>query len=155
MSEIIKTVFVNYVICAVLGGVLEYLTPERFKKTLRIAVVSLMVFSLFSPFLKDDIKFEGFSFEEVREEERLNALMHIANLTEKKVRSEIKAILIKNNIDEYEIYIDVTPDEETNTVYLDKIKIEIGEEFKSLKPKLEGEISDEYKPITEVGVKNE
>ncbi len=154
MSEIIKSVFINYIICAVLGGVLEYLTPQRFKKTLRIVVVSLMIFSLFSPFIKEKIQFESFSFEETREEKQLNALMHLANLTEKKVRNEIKELLIKNNIDEYEIYIDITPDEESNTVFLDKIKIEIGEEFKALKGKIESEISEEYKSVTEVGVKN-
>ncbi len=155
MSEIIKNVFVNYIICAVIGGVLEYLTPERFKKTLKIVVVSLMIFSLFSPFLKKEIQFESFSFEEAKEEEKLNTLMHIENLTEKKVRSEIKEILIKNNVDEYEIYIEVSSDEESNTVFLDKVKIEIGEEFKSLKGKIESEISEEYKSVTEVGVKNE
>ncbi len=154
MSEIIKSVFINYVVCAVTGGIFEYLTPDKYKKILRLVVVSLMLFSIFLPFLKNDIHLQEFSFEEKGEQEKYNSLMHIANLTETKVRNDVKAVLIKNNITEYEIYIDVTPDYETNTVYLDKVKIEIGENFKGKEDSVKKDISSEYKGITEVGVKN-
>ncbi len=155
MSDIVKAVVLNYITCSVLGGVLEHLTPDKFKKIMRIAVVSVMLFSVFSPFLKNDISFQSYSFSENEEQEKTDALMHIANLTEKKVYGEIKAVLIKNNITEYEIYIEVTPQEEENTVYLDSIKIEIGEEFKAMKKLVLSEINEEYKSITKVGVKNE
>ncbi len=155
MSELLKNVFLNYIICSVLGGALEYAVPERMRKSMRIAIVAVMVLSLFSPIAASDVSFESFSFEETESREALDSLMHIANLTEEKVYNEVRAVLINSGVDEYEIYVEVTPEKDENTVYLDSVKILLGQEYGVLKDSIKAKISSEYKAITEVGVKNE
>ena len=70
MTEIIKTVLFNYAVCALVGGVLEYLSPEKTKKTLRVAVVSVMLLVVVSPIAKNKISFENnlLSEEEINQE---------------------------------------------------------------------------------------
>ena len=157
MGEVIKTVLLNYAVCALLGGVLEYISPEKAKKTLRIAVVSIMLLIVVSPIAKSEISLDDgmISKEEISENVNYNALMHNANLIERKLKDEIKKILIKENINEYEIYITTTVDEEKNTVFLDEIKIEVGKAFENKIGVIKGKIPEEYQEILKVGVKNE
>ncbi len=157
MTETIKTVLLNYGICALLGGVLEYISPEKSKKTLRVVVVSIMLLMVISPIAKSEIKLEsdGLSQDEISEDLNYNALMHTANLTEKKLREEIKEILIKENINEYEIYITTTVDEAENAVYLEEIKIELGKAFKDKTEVIKKKLPEEYQDVFRVGVKNE
>ena len=157
MTEIIKTVLLNYAFCALVGGVLEYIAPEKTKKTLRVAVVSVMLLVVVAPIAKNEINLESnvISQEEISESLNYDALMHTANLTERKLREEIKEILIKENIKEYEIYITTTVDEEENTVYLERIKIEVSSEFQNKIEEIKNNVSQEYKSVLEVGVKNE
>ena len=156
MTETIKTVLLNYAICALVGGVLEYISPEKAKKTLRIAVVSIMLLVIVSPIAKSEIIFdyEGIS-EEISENVSYNALMHNANLIERKLNEEIKEMLIKENINEYEIYITTTVDEEENTVYLEEIKIDVGIGFEDKILIIKNSIPKEYQQVLKVGVKNE
>ncbi len=153
MSEIIKSVFVNYILCAALGGILEYLTPERFRKALRVAVVSLMVFSVVSPFLGNDIVLDALPFEEAQDITRSNSLEGLASLTQKSIYSEIQQILINHQINEYEIDVEVNYSEEENTVYLDSIKINVDNNDKI--EAILADIPKEYKSVTEIGAKNE
>ncbi len=156
MTETIKTVLFNYAVCALVGGVLEYIAPEKTKKTLRVAVVSVMLLVVVSPIVKSEISLENMlPEEEINENVNYNALMHTANLTERKLRQEMKEILIKENINEYEIYITTTVDEEENTVYLEEIKIEIGKKFESKISIIKSNIPKEYQEVLKVGVKNE
>ena len=156
MTEIIKTVLFNYAVCALVGGVLEYISPEKTKKTLRVAVVSVILLMVISPITKSEINLENFlPEEEINENVNYNALMHTANLTERKLREEMKEILIKENVNEYEIYITTTVDEEENTVYLDEIKIEVGKAFENKISAIKNNIPKEYQEILKVGVKNE
>ena len=91
MTEIIKTVLFNYVVCALIGGVLEFISPEKTKKTLRIAVVSVMLLVVASPIAKSEINLEyPLSESEISENVNYDALMHTANLTERKLRQEMK-----------------------------------------------------------------
>lgn len=148
MKETIKAVLVNYISCAIIGGVLEYLVPERMRKTLHVAVISVMLIAAFSPLLKADFNTE--SFEIPIEEERelsYDNLMHIANLTEKKIYNEIKEILIKERIDEYEIYVRTSVEKDENTVYLDEVKIEIPEEYKEKISSISQAVPAEYKSV--------
>ncbi len=155
MSEIIKEVFINYIACAVLGGVLEYLTPDKMRKTLRGVVVSLMLVLSLSPLLKADFDFSNIDIEERREQEEMNSLMHIANLTEKKIYDEMRDILINSGVSEYEIYVTATPSREDNTVYLEEIKIQVGAEYRNKTEEIKARVSEEYQSILKVGVENE
>ena len=132
MTETIKTVLLNYAVCALVGGVLEYIAPEKTKKTLRITIVSVMLLMVISPIVKSEVNLENLlPEEEISEKMNYDALMHTANLTERKLREEMKEILIKENINEYEIYVTTTVDEEKNTVFLEEIKIEVGKAFEN------------------------
>lgn len=156
MTEIIKTVLLNYAVCALVGGVLEYIAPEKTKKTLRVAIVSVILLVVVSPIVKSEITFENLlPGEEVSENVNYDALMHTANLTERKIREQIKEILIKEKINEYEIYITTTVDEEENTVYLEEIKIEVGKAFENKISAIKNNIPEEYQEVLKVGVKNE
>ena len=156
MTETIKTVLLNYAVCALVGGVLEYIAPEKTKKTLRITIVSVMLLMVISPIVKSEVNLENlFPEEEISEKMNYDALMHTANLTERKLREEMKEILIKENINEYEIYITTTVDEEENTVFLEEIKIEVGKAFENKISIIKNNIPKEYQEILKVGVKNE
>lgn len=157
MSDVIKTVLLNYAVCALVGGVLEYIAPEKTKKALRVAVVSVMLFVIASPIAKGEISFEGdfASQEGISEKMNYDALMHTANLTERQLREEMKEILIKANINEYEIYITTEVNEEENTVLLTEIKIEIGKAFGNKIELVKSNVPEEYQEVLKVGVKNE
>lgn len=153
MSEVVKSVFVNYIFCAVTGGILHYIAPENSKKTLRAIIVSIILVSTFSPIIKNAVKLD-LGLTEAPTQSTYEALLHNANLTEKKLRREIKEILINHNVDEYEIYITTSVDRAENIVYLDGIVVELGAEYKHLTEKIKSSISEEYHHILRVGVKN-
>lgn len=157
MTETVKTVLLNYAVCALVGSVLEYIAPEKTKKTLRVAVVSVMLLVVVSPIAKSEINLESnvISQDEISESLTYDSLMHTANLTERKLREEIKEILINENINEYEIYITTTVDEEENTVFLEEIKIEIGKAFEEKIGIIKNNVPKEYQKVLKVGVKNE
>lgn len=156
MAETVKTVLLNYAFCALAGGIFEYISPEKTKKTMRVAVVSVMLLVVISPIAKSEINLENTLSEyEISESVNYDALMHTANLTERKLREEMKEILIKENINEYEIYITTTVDEEENTVYLEEIKIEVGKAFKDKINDIKNNVPEEYQEVLKVGVKND
>ncbi len=156
MSEIVKSVFVNYIVCAVFGGLLEYITPEKMRKTLRICIVSLMLVTSFAPVLQIDLDFENIEYSnDSAIQEQYNALMHTANLMENKIYTEIKETLINSGVDEYEIYITTQESLKENTVYLEEIKVEISKKEENKIPHIEKLIPLEYKKVFKIGVKNE
>lgn len=156
MSEIVKSVFINYIACAVFGGILEYLTPEKVRKTLRVCVVSLMLLTSVAPVLKIDINFkEIYSPEEFRVQEQYNALMHTANMIEKNVYAQMKEILINYQVGEYEIYVSTQISEDENIVYLEEVRIEVDKVYENRIPDIKSAVSDEYRQILKIGVKNE
>ena len=157
MTETIKTVFLNYAVCALVGGVLEYISPGKSQKTLRIVVVSVMLMVVVSPIVKSEVTLDNIMIyeEEISENVNYNALVHNANLIERKLREEMKEILIKEKINEYEIYITTTVAEEKNTVYLEEIKIEVDKTFEDKISVIKSNIPEEYQEVSKVGVKNE
>ena len=115
-----------------------------------------MLLMVISPIVKSEVNLENLlPEEEISEKMNYDALMHTANLTERKLREEMKEILIKENINEYEIYITTTVDEEKNTVFLEEIKIEVGKAFENKISIIKSNIPKEYQEILKVGVKNE
>lgn len=156
MSEAVKNVFISYAVCAFLGGILEYFVPQKSKTTLRVIVIAVLIFSVASPIAKNIPSAEDLvsSFSENKNTD-YDALMHTANLTEKKIYSEMREILINHGVDEYEIYITVTAEKDENTVYLDEIKIEVGKDFEKETENIMNSVPKEYKAVLKVGVKNE
>lgn len=156
MTQTVKTAFVSYAVCAVVGGILEYLTPPKYRKTLRVAVVGVILAVSLAPFT--DISWDVDLMADkpyIRENTTYDALMHTANLAEKKVRSRIKDVLIKYGVNEYEIYVTTSVDKEECIVYLESIVVEVDSSYEALLPQINNDIPDEYKSIARTGVKNE
>ena len=156
MGETVKSVLVNYAVCAFAGGITEYLSPQKAKSTLRIVTALVLIFVTVAPVSGLDLSVDDiFSYEEISEYEKTDSLMHTANLTEKAIYAEMQKILINQGINEYEIYIDTSIEGESNTVYLDSILIEVSKEFEGKIPQIVSAIPEDYKRISKVGVKDE
>lgn len=154
MSETIKSVFINYIVCAIAGGFLEYFAPPKSRKTLRVIIMGVILATSFAPLLKTEITIPDFSgYDELSENTSYDALMHTANLTEKKVYGEVRDVLINSGVDEYEIYVTTSVEEETNTVWLEKVEVEIPKEFGGKVSEIEKAIPEEYRSVTRVGEK--
>ena len=154
MSETIKSVFINYIVCAIAGGFLEYFAPPKSRKTLRVIIMGVILATSFAPLLKTEITIPDFSgYDELSENTSYDALMHTANLTEKKVYGEVRDVLINSGVDEYEIYVTTSVEEETNTVWLEKVEVEIPKEFGGKVSEIENAIPEEYRSVTRVGEK--
>lgn len=154
MSETIKSVFINYIVCAIAGGFLEYFAPPKSRKTLRVIIMGVILATSFAPLLKLEINIPDFSsYDELSENASYDALMHTANLTEKKVYGEVRDVLINSGVDEYEIYVTTSVEEETNTVWLEKVEVEIPKEFGGKVSEIEKAIPEEYRSVTRVGEK--
>ncbi len=156
MTETVKTAFVSFVFCSVVGGMLEYLTSQKYRKTLRVAVVGVILALCIMPVFDKDF---GFDFElktdMQNEQVTYDALMHTANLVEKKIRSQIKDILINEGVDEYEIYVTTSVDKEDNIVFLEDVVVEVDKRFEDKIPDITKNLPGEYKNIVRTGVKNE
>ena len=156
MSGIIKSTFASFAVCSVVGGMLEYLTPQKYRKTLRVAVVGIVLTLCFVTSLENVSDFDWWLDTEVQSEQiSYDSLMHTASLVEKSVRGQIKEILINQGVDEYEIYITTSVDKDDNTVFLEEVAVEVAEEFRGKLSVIEEKIPQEYKSIVRTGVKNE
>ena len=156
MSETIKNVLLNYAVCSLAGGILEYIAPEKMRKILRVIITLFLVSTVVFPIIKSDVDLDAvFSTEENIENSEYSALVHTQSLLEKKLYGEIRNILINCEVNEYEIYITTAIDEDENTVYLEKIKIEVSSQFQNKAEDIKTLIPQEYKSVLEVGVKNE
>ncbi len=156
MSETIKTVLLNYVVCSLVGGVLEQITPVKMKKTIRIIVTVFLISSVIFPLFNSDFDLTAIYENGINNTEaEYSTLVHLQNLTEKKIYDEIRNVLINLNINEYEIYITTDISETESTVYLDEIRIEIAQEFENKIEAVKNDVNQEYKSILKVGVKNE
>ncbi|MBR4286278.1 MAG: hypothetical protein IKT55_01085 [Clostridia bacterium] len=116
--------------------------------------MAIILTTSFMPLLKADISIPDLSgYEELSEANDYDALMHTANLTEKKVYGEVRDILINLGIDEYEIYVTTSVEEETSTVWLEKVTVEIPKEYSGKIQEIQNSISEEYRSVTKVGEK--
>lgn len=156
MSEAIKNTFVSFAICSVAGGVLEYLTPPKYRKTLRVAAVGIVLALCIVPVFNKDFEFDiKLKTESQSEQLSYDSLMHTANLVEKTVRGQIKEVLINHGVDEYEIYITTSVDKEKNVVYLEEITVEVHEKYKDKLNAITKALPQDYRDIVKTGVKNE
>ena len=154
MSEAIKTAFISFTVCSVVGGMLEYLTPPKYRKTLRVVVVGIVLALCIMPVFDNDFDLKLDS-ESQGEQLSYDSLMHTANLVENKIRRQIKDILINQGIDEYEIYITTTVDKEESVVFLEEIIVEVHEKYGGKLEAVVKEIPQDYRDIVKTGVKNE
>ncbi len=154
MSEVIKNTFINYMFCAVAGGMLEYIAPDKSKKMIRIILVAVILSITLAPVLKLDIDF-SMPDDEYSEDNSYENLLHMRNLVEKKIRAEMREIIINAGADEYEIYVTTDGDEESLTVYLQRVEIQLGEEYSHLTEQIKNSAPEEYRSIVEVGVKDD
>ncbi len=156
MTDAVKSAFVSFAVCSVVGGMLEYLTPSGYRKTLRVVVVGVVLALSVMPFLGEGFGAELSVMPQADNEQlAYDSLMHTANLVEKKVRGQIKDILIKEGVNEYEIYVTTTVDKVENTVFLEEIVVEVGAGFREKLTAITEKIPVEYKSIVRTGVKNE
>ena len=154
MSEVIKSTFVNYMFCAVAGGMLEYIAPDKSKKMIRIILVAVILSVTLAPVLKLEVDF-SVPDDKYTEDNSYENLLHMRNLVEKKIRAEMREIIINAGADEYEIYITTDGDEESLTVYLQKVEIQLGKEYAHLTEQIKNSAPEEYRSIVEVGVKDD
>ncbi len=156
MSETIKTAFISFTVCSVVGGMLEYLTPLKYRKTLRVAVVGIVLALCIMPVFNKDFDFDlKLNTESQGEQLSYDSLMHTASLVEKKVRGQIKDVLINQGVDEYEIYITTTVDKEEDVVYLEEVKVEVHEKYSDKLSDIVKDLPQDYRDIVKTGVKNE
>jgi hypothetical protein len=140
-------------LCAVVGGILEYIAPDKSKKMIRIIVVAVILAVTLSPLLKIDIDF-NIDDEEYTEDNSYENLLHMRNLVEKKVRSDMREVIINAGVNEYEIYVTTDGDEESQTVYLQSVEILVGKDFAHLTQQIKDSAPEQYRSIVEVGVKD-
>ncbi len=154
MSDIIKSVFVNYIVCAVAGGFLEYFAPAKSRKTLRVIIIGVILATSIAPILKMDLTLPDFSeYEQISENNSYDALMHTASLTEKKVYNHMRDILINHGISEYEIYVTTSVDEAENIVWLEGVVVEIPAQYGDKANAIINAVPEEYRAVTRVGEK--
>ncbi len=151
----IKTVLVNYAICALFGSVLEFISPKKSREAFRIVsgiiLISVIVIPLVGFDFSAELEKRGFEFEEAKSGE--NTLLTTAGLMEKEIYRQIENILINKQIDEYEIYISTEVDEDANEIILSEINILVGAQFQSKITELRSMLNEEFGSVLKIGVK--
>lgn len=153
MNEI-KTVLINYCFCICLSSVTEILLPEKSKKTYRVIVTAVIILAVISPLV--NIRFSanfGEAFNEGKAEADSKYLLHLQNEFERKIKENVKEILINLDVTEYEIYVTTEICEGKNEISLTELKIEIDNAFVGKKTELRKLLS-EYKEVLVIEVKN-
>ena len=151
----IKTVLVNYAICALLGSVLEFISPKKSREAFRVVSGIILISVIIVPLIGFDFSAElgknSFDFEEATSKE--NTLLTTAGLMEKEIYKQIENILINEQIDEYEIYISTEIDEEANEIILSEVNVLVGVQFQNKITELSSILGKEFGDILQIGVK--
>lgn len=152
--ESIKTVLVNYAVCALLGSIFEFISPRRSKETFRIISSIILLSVIVIPLAHFDFteKIEELTLD-YEEPNKTDALLHTANLMEKELYSRTENILINQGVDEYEIYISTKTDESANEIILNELKILVDEKFKEKIPEIETALKNDFGETLKIGVK--
>lgn len=138
--------------CAFVGGILEFVSPAKSKKTMRIICAAVLISVTILPFLSLD------TYDivpEISEETDNNysAISGTAVVLKKSLYKSTEETLISLGVNEYEIYIEVSTDESENTVTLESLKILVGDEFRNMTDEIEKAFSEDYSEVLTVGVK--
>lgn len=159
MSEVIKSVMIPYAVCAFCGGILQYLCiSESSKKTFRFVVTAAAVSVAVIPLIKSagaELSLPQADISASEEHAEADALMHIANASEKNIYSHISETLINLGVREYEIYVKTQIDEAENTVCVTLVRVEVDASYESFLPKIKEILEAEYGEVLETDVKTQ
>ncbi len=151
----IKTVLMNYAVCALLGSIFEFIAPRKNKETFRIIssiiLISVIVIPLASFDLHGAIEEQDFGLE--AEENNEKALQSTAKLIEREIYKNVEEILINESVNEYEIYISTRTDENSNEIILSELKILVDGKFQEKIPALLEKLKDDFGEVLKIGVK--
>lgn len=151
----VKTVLMNYAVCALLGSIFEFIAPRRNKETFRIIssiiLISVIVIPLATFDFSGAIEEQEFQFETEQTEEK--ALQNAAKLIEREIYKKVEEILINEDVNEYEIYVSTETDEESGEIILTELKILVDGKFQEKIPVLKEKLKDDFGEILKIGVK--
>ena len=152
----VKTVLMNYAVCALLGSIFEFIAPRKNKETFRIISSIILISVIVIPLATFD--FSGllgeqeFYFETEQTEE--NALKNTAKLIEREIYKKVEEILINEGVNEYEIYVSTQTDEASREIILCELKILVDSKFQSEISALEEKLSNDFGDVLKIGVKD-
>lgn len=154
--SILKTVLINYCVCAFFATLLETLVAEKQKrifKTLSFCVIAAVTVSpLFGA--QKNIDFFDFLTPEEEYSESQKSLAAASGRLEKAVYKNVEETLINEGINEYEIYVSTNLNEEENTVTLSLVSVQIGSDFKDKAESIKQKLSETYGEALALEVKN-
>ena len=152
--ENLKTVLVNYAVCALFGSIFEFISPKRSKDTFRIVSSLILISVIVIPLARIDFKDLIVDFELQQEEiQENNSLTLTADILEREIYKSIEETLINAGVDEYEIYVSTEINEETKEINISGVEILLDESFENKVEELEGVFVKEYGEILKIGVK--
>jgi hypothetical protein len=155
-TDSIKTVLLNYAVCALLGSVFEFVCPKRTRESMRIVSSVVLISVIALPLMNFDFNTVLRNVSDEQEEfTQENSLVHTASLMEKEIYKEIENILINEYVDEYEIYITIETDEKEMIINLSRIEVLIDERYKEKIPLLNNALQKEYGDVLIIGVKKD
>ncbi len=151
----IKTVLMNYAVCALLGSIFEFIAPRRNKETFRIIssiiLISLIVIPLATFDFKGAFEKQEFQFETEQTEEK--ALQNTTKLIEREIYKNVEEILINEGVNEYEIYVSTRTDEASREIILSELKIFVDSKFQEKIPVLRDKLKGDFGEILKIEVK--
>lgn len=154
----IKTVLVNYAVCALFGSIFEFILPRKNKDVFRIVSSIILISVIVIPLAKLDLQseFENSEYMEFSTDITVaeNNLSYMAGLIEKEIYKNTETILINEGVNEYEIYISTKVDEATNEIVLTEVEVLVDAKFKDEIIVLENNLKAEFGEVLKIGVKN-
>ena len=151
----IKTVLMNYAVCALLGSIFEIIAPRRNKETFRIIssiiLISVIVIPLATFDFSGAIQEQRFQLE--TEENKEKALQSTAELIEREIYKKVEEILINEGVNEYEIYVSTQTEEASGEIILCELKILVDSKFQEKIPVLKEKLKNDFSEVLKIGVK--
>lgn len=151
----IKTVLMNYAVCALLGSIFEFIAPRRNKETFRIISSIILISVIIIPLATFDFKgaFEEQEFQFETEQTEEKALQNTTKLIEREIYKNVEEILINEGVNEYEIYVSTRTDEASREVILSELKIFVDSKFQKKIPVLRDKLKGDFGEILKIEVK--
>lgn len=151
----IKTVLMNYAVCALLGSIFEFIVPRRNKETFRIISSIILISVIIIPLATFDFKgtFEEQEFQFETEQTEEKALQNTTKLIEREIYKNVEEILINEGVNEYEIYVSTRTDEASREIILAELKIFVDSKFQKKIPVLRDKLKGDFGGILKIEVK--
>ena len=151
----IKTVLINYAVCALLGSIFEFIAPRRNKETFRIISSIILISVIVIPLATFDFKgaVDNMEIQVETEKTEEQALLNTSKLIEREIYKKVEEILINEGVNEYEIYISTEISEESKEIILKELKVLIDSNYKEKITVLEGKLQGDFGEVLKIGVK--